>query len=322
MKKFILILCLAILILLTSIWVENKKDIIHKPISDENKTPPLLHGSVSSKLSPNPIIEPMVFTLNQTTAYPGDCLSLYISKSNNMAQFSVTVPFYDRPLTFFPYKDGYIGLIPIYAWITTGSYQIEAIDNLNNSTVILPVEILPKTFDVQYLKVKESTATIYTNDNAAKDQVYFDAARANPIQEKLWDGPFIQPAEGELTTDYNSMRYTNDNPTPSRHLALDIANSQGTIIQASNNGKVVLAKELIVTGNSVVIDHGMGVFSSSFHMSEITVEEGTFVSKGDTIGKMGSTGYSTGSHLHFAIWKEGTFVNPWFFFDTDPVNFN
>lgn len=318
MKRLTLIFCIAILILLGSIWNQNKNN---KSVLEHDQTPSKLQGSVSSIIYTIPNSQSIAFTLNQSFAYPGDCLSVFVNNSTNLEQFSVTVPFYDKPLTFFPYDNGYVGMIPIYAWVSTGTYQVEASNLANNTVTTLPIEILPKTFDVQYLKVSGSTATIYTDDNAAKDQVYFDAARANPIQEKLWDGSFIQPAQGEITTDYNSMRYTNDDPTPSRHLAIDIANSEGTTIQASNSGKVVLSRELIVTGNSVVIDHGMGIFSSSFHMSEIAVQEGTIVSKGDTIGKMGSTGYSTGSHLHFAIWKEGTFLNPWYFFETDPVDF-
>ena len=91
---------------------------------------------------------------------------------------------------------------------------------------------------------------------------------------------------------------------------------------ASNNGKVVLAMNLITTGNTIVIDHGMGIFTSSFHMSKLLVKEGDFVSKGDVIGKMGSTGYSTGSHLHFGIWEDGTYLNPWTFFAKNPIGFN
>ena len=82
-----------------------------------------------------------------------------------------------------------------------------------------------------------------------------------------------------------------------------------------------MAKKLITTGNTIVIDHGMGIFTSYFHMSELLVKEGDFVSKRDVIGKMGSTGYSTGSHLHFAIWMDGTFLNPWTFFAKDPIDF-
>lgn len=321
MKKLVLIIILAILILLFSIWIDPKETSLHSPVTDNLDSTRLLKGQVSSNIAFETINLPLDFILNQSTAYPGDCISLYVKNAKDISHFTVIANFYEKPITFFPYKEGYIGFIPIYAWLTIGDYKIEALDNKSNISTTLDLEILPKNFDVQYLKVNETTSAIYTNDNAAKDQVYFDEARSNPIQEKLWEGPFVKPAEGEITTDYNATRYTNDNPTPSRHLAIDIANLEGTPIIASNHGKVVLAKALIVTGNSVVIDHGMGLFTSSFHLSEINVEEGEYVAKGDLIGKMGSTGYSTGSHLHFAVWKEGTFINPWYLFDKDPSEF-
>ncbi|PKM94323.1 MAG: hypothetical protein CVU84_12775 [Firmicutes bacterium HGW-Firmicutes-1] len=267
------------------------------------------------------ITKELDFKLNKTSAYPGDSFAVFVSNTNSAENFSVTAPFYTNKIRFYKYKDGFIGLIPIYAWSTPGKYQVKATNSQTKLLTTLDVEILPKAFDVQYLKVAKSTVAIKTTNNSAKDQVYFDAARANPIQEKLWDGAFIQPVKGKITTEYSATRYTNDNPTPSRHLAIDIANISGTPIMASNNGKVVLAKELIITGNTIVIDHGLGVFTSSFHLSKIQVKEGDFVKKGDIIGKMGSTGYSTGSHLHFAIWKDGTFLNPWTFFENDPIEF-
>jgi len=261
------------------------------------------------------------FKLNKTSVYPGDSFAVFVANTDLAENFSVSASFYNKPIHFYKHEGGFVGLIPVYAWIASGKYQIKVSDTQTKLNTTLDVKILPKTFDVQHLKVSKSTAAISTSNNSAKDQVYFDAARANPIQEKLWDGVFIQPVKGEITTEYCATRYTNDNPTPSRHLAIDIANNTGTPIMASNNGKVVLAKKLIITGNTIVIDHGMGIFTSSFHLSKILVKEKDFVKKGAVIGKMGSTGYSTGPHLHFAIWKDGTFLNPWTFFEKDPIAF-
>ncbi|WP_069998558.1 M23 family metallopeptidase [Cellulosilyticum sp. I15G10I2] len=267
------------------------------------------------------IVKALDVRLNKTSVYPGDSFAVFVSNTDLAENFSVSAPFYNKPIQFYKYEDGFVGLIPVYAWSTPGKYQIQVSDVRTKRLTTLEVKIFPKTFDVQYLKVSKSTAAIATTNNSAKDQVHFDAARANPIQEKLWNGAFIQPAKGRITTDYCATRYTNDNPTPSRHLAIDIANNTGTPIMASNNGKVVLAKKLIITGNTIVIDHGLGVFTSYFHLSKILVKEKDFVKKGDIIGKMGSTGYSTGPHLHFAIWKDGTFLNPWTFFEKDPIEF-
>ncbi|MDF2595731.1 MAG: uncharacterized protein K0R69_2072 [Clostridia bacterium] len=267
------------------------------------------------------IVEALEVRLNETSVYPGDSFAIFISNTDLAENFSVSAPFYNKPIQCYKQEEGFVGLIPVEAWSAPGKYQIQVSDTRTKGLTTLDVNILPKTFDVQYLKVSKSTAAIATTNNSDKDQVYFDAARANPIQEKLWKGAFVQPAKGRITTDYCATRYTNDNPTPSRHLAIDIANSTGTSIVASNNGKVVLAKKLIVTGNTVVIDHGWGVFTSYFHLSKISAKEKDFVTKGNIIGEIGSTGYSTGPHLHFAIWKDGTFLNPWTFFEKDPIEF-
>ena len=293
------------------------------PLTDPTTSPTENNAFVpSSTFSPNNNIKfsKPSFSLNQTSVYPGDTIAVFVSGLNK-GGFTVNAPFYDKTINFYPYNKGYVGFIPIYAWLTPATYQIKAYVNGSDLIKTFDIEVLPKKFDVQHLIVDESTATILTNDNAAKDQVYFDRARSNPIQKKLWESAFIQPVAGTITTDYCSTRYTNNNSTPSRHLAIDIANDLGTPIKASNNGKVVLAKKLITTGNTIVIDHGMDIFTSYFHMSELLVKEGDFVSKRDVIGKMGSTGYSTGSHLHFAIWMDGTFLNPWTFFSKDPIDF-
>ncbi|PKM94155.1 MAG: M23 family peptidase [Firmicutes bacterium HGW-Firmicutes-1] len=324
MKKLTLGLCLIIGLVIISIWMQNKNNLDNQDNSKEmdNLQFQLIIDEISTLIvNDAPQDLPISYELNQTTAYPGDSFAILVTDVKETESFTVTAPFYNEELHFYPYEEGFIGIIPIYAWTTPGQYTILASNSRDELVITLNVEILAKEFDVQYLKVKGSTAAINTSDNSANDQVYFDAARANPIQEKLWDGPFIQPTDGKISTDYCATRYTNDNPTPSRHLAIDIANQTGTPIVASNHGKVVLAKELIITGNTIVIDHGLGIFTSSFHLSEIDVKEGTLVAKGDVIGKMGSTGYSTGPHLHFAIWKDGTFLNPWTFFEKDPVEF-
>jgi hypothetical protein len=320
LKKPVFVMCAILIFMFSAMWMDA---VLH-----DDRTSPrrgdealALPESFISLICNAPPARQLGFTLSQSSAGPGDCISVYIEHAKKPGQFTVTAPFYEKPIAFFPYGDGYVGLVPIYAWLIPGDYPIRVKDLLAHTESTLIVRILPKSFDAQYLWVTESIAALRTDDNEAKDQAYFDAARSHPIPRKLWEGPFIRPAEGWITTSYNSMRYTNGNPVPTRHLAIDIANAEGTPVLASNNGRVVLARKLILPGNSVVIDHGMGIYTSSLHLSEIAVKEGMDVMKGDVIGKMGSTGYSSGPHLHFVVWKEGTFLDPGFFFTTDPVAF-
>ena len=95
-----------------------------------------------------------------------------------------------------------------------------------------------------------------------------------------------------------------------RSVILDIAAAEGTPVSAAGGAKVVFAGEMKFYGNTVILDHGLGLFSFYNHMSVIYVEEGQMVAKGDKIGEVGTTGYSTGPHLHWNIRLFETNVDP------------
>ena len=125
----------------------------------------------------------------------------------------------------------------------------------------------------------------------------------------LGDGAFFQPTEGKVFPNFGQRRIYNDAPR-STHTGVDIAAPQGDPIRAANAGKVVLASHLYLSGNAVIIDHGLGVFSFYGHMSKILVKRGQAVGKGDVIGKCGTTGRSTGPHLHWAVRVFDSRVDP------------
>jgi murein DD-endopeptidase MepM/ murein hydrolase activator NlpD len=125
----------------------------------------------------------------------------------------------------------------------------------------------------------------------------------------LGDGAFFQPNEGKVFPNFGQRRIYNDAPR-STHAGLDIAAPQGDPIRAANAGNVVLASHLYLSGNAVIIDHGLGVFSFYGHMSRLLVKRGQAVRKGDVIGKCGTTGRSTGPHLHWAIRVFDSRVDP------------
>ncbi|MBP9921091.1 MAG: peptidoglycan DD-metalloendopeptidase family protein [Proteiniclasticum sp.] len=120
---------------------------------------------------------------------------------------------------------------------------------------------------------------------------------------------FIWPASGRFTSPFG-YRIHPISRTRRMHTGIDIANSSGTNIAASQNGKVISAGYKGTYGNLVVIKHGNGMETAYAHLSRISVSVGDVVTQGQSIGKMGSTGGSTGSHLHFEIRKNGTAVNP------------
>jgi murein DD-endopeptidase MepM/ murein hydrolase activator NlpD len=127
--------------------------------------------------------------------------------------------------------------------------------------------------------------------------------------ERLWKGDFLLPLQNPLSTPFGTKRIINVE-TVSIHKGLDMKGEEGEEIKASNTGRVVLADELFFGGNTIILDHGQGIFTIYMHMSGFIVSPGDLVSKNDTIGFVGSTGRSTGPHLHFGVKVAGINANP------------
>ena len=134
-------------------------------------------------------------------------------------------------------------------------------------------------------------------------------------EQQYWSGLFVMPCDGRITSEFGLKRYINNAKTPSRHAGIDIANAKGTVVCAPNGGKVVFAQLLQLSGNTVVIEHGLGLKSYFFHMDSLAVKQGQMVEKGDKVGEIGTTGFSTGPHLHYQLMMFGASVNPWEAFD-------
>jgi murein DD-endopeptidase MepM/ murein hydrolase activator NlpD len=94
------------------------------------------------------------------------------------------------------------------------------------------------------------------------------------------------------------------------HNGADLRAKTGTPIRSANRGRVVLAKELFFTGNTVIVDHGLGIYLLYAHLSRIDVKPGATVDNGQVIGLSGATGRVTGPHLHWGVRIQGARVNP------------
>ena len=144
------------------------------------------------------------------------------------------------------------------------------------------------------------------NEERQKLRDIFD--RVTP--ERLWDGKFRIPLDGVTTgTNFGKRRILNGNPG-SPHGGVDLPGATGTPIHAAQRGRVVLAEELFFSGNTVVVDHGLGIYTFYGHLSEINVKVGDAVETGAVLGKVGATGRVTGPHLHWGLTVERARVNP------------
>ena len=259
--------------------------------------------------------------LNKTTFEPGDSIGVLIEQPFGL-DYRIETPIFKNTIGIFYHQDELVALVPIDSRTSPGRYSLSLYEDSTNRLIeTLEYQITEKIFETQQLSVSASTASLRSDENAKKDAEKFKNAKAHSVGEKLWDGPFIQPVEGRISTEYSVIRYVNSGTESSRHTAIDIAAPQGTPIKAAHNGIVTFSSDLIISGNVVVLDHGLGLFTTYVHMHKIYVEDGQEVKKGDIIGEVGTTGYSTGPHLHFAVSKSGVNLNPWKFMAEDPLVF-
>ncbi len=135
----------------------------------------------------------------------------------------------------------------------------------------------------------------------------------NSSPKQLWEGPFLRMSNAApmaLFGDKRIYRYNKKNVAESVHEGVDLASTARAPIEASNKGIVVFTGFLGIYGNTVIIDHGMGLFSLYAHLSSIDTSAGKKVEKGAKIGLSGLSGLAGGDHLHFSMIVGGQFVNP------------
>jgi len=218
-----------------------------------------------------------------------------------------------------PSKNERFAIIPLNYYVKSGNYKLEFyLESNQNKRKIseINLKVKNKNFDKQYLVIDEKVANTTKNEKAYTEYAkIFSPVREKSVNKKLWEGKFILPVEGRISTEFGMMRYVNGSLTSYRHSGIDLAVKEGTEIKATNTGKVVLSTELIMTGNTIVIDHGLGIFSVYFHLNSLYIKKDDFVKKGDIIGTVGTTGFSTGPHLHFTMSYYKTNLNPHTFID-------
>jgi len=186
--------------------------------------------------------------------------------------------------------------IPTTYSTSTGKYTV----GINAYQV--DIHVKPRDFNVQHLVIDETIVSDTRNDEAYEEfDTLFDPVRLTSQPEDLTDGDFILPVKGRLSTEYGETRDVNGSPTTYRHSGWDIAAPRGTEVKATNRGKVVFSRMLMLTGNTVVIDHGSGIFSTYFHLDTRTCKVDDTIEKSAVVGTVGTTVFSTGPHLHFIM---------------------
>ncbi len=227
----------------------------------------------------------------------------------------VTGEWLGRKLEFFQGRDraGWYALagLDVEAPVGASTLKIDVQRKDGLSHIDLPVEIHPAQYRTQSLSVAprfvEPNPTELKRIKAEiqlKARIFSASA-----QQPLWRGNFRSPVTSPPAGNFGERRMFNGT-LASIHKGLDFRARKGTLVRAANSGVVVLARRLYYEGNCVIVDHGLGLYTISMHLSRISVHEGQHVSTGQRLGLSGATGRVTGPHLHWTVRWEGAYLDP------------
>jgi len=253
--------------------------------------------------------------LDPQVVYQGETLTLRVT-TNNVSE--VLGKFDQQQLRFNRLGDDWVALIGISRCANyIGEYPVNLTlrDNLGNpKQVQFTVRVNAGTFGLQDLTLTPQMSALLDPAvmNAENALVAQTVSQYTPGQ--MWQGAFRSPLDVKnprVSTGFGERRsYNGGKPGLCGHEGTDFAVKGGTPVYTPANGVIVLAQKLAVRGNVVFIDHGRGVFTAFYHLDAIDVQAGQRVNAGAVVGQVGTTGFSTGDHLHWSMWVNGIYVEP------------
>jgi murein DD-endopeptidase MepM/ murein hydrolase activator NlpD len=243
---------------------------------------------------------------------PGELV--VVTVSFDQAPSSVGVRAFDRTTTAFAAGNGtWQALVGIDLEQRPGTHILTVETRTGPATRQLTreLEVLPKRFATRRLRVPPEFVDPppALRDRIEKEAAFLQQVYDEPSPERLWRAPFVRPVPHAANSRFGTRSVFNGKPR-SPHAGTDFASSAGTPVKAPNAGRIVAARELFFAGNTVIIDHGLGVFSLLAHLSRMVVREGDRIEAGHIVGRVGATGRVTGAHLHWALRVSGARVDP------------
>jgi murein DD-endopeptidase MepM/ murein hydrolase activator NlpD len=197
--------------------------------------------------------------------------------------------------------------------VVPGAYAvtIEAHRVGHNATLAYELQVGARAFPTRELRVDEAFVNPPAGERARidRDAAELAAVWRAPAAERLWNGAFVRPVPGPANSRFGTRSIFNGQER-SPHSGGDFLSPAGTPVHAPNSGRVVVARSLYFSGNTIVIDHGLGLFSLLAHLATIDVGAGDRLEAGQVVGTVGATGRVTGPHLHWAVRAGGARVDP------------
>ncbi|HET8966921.1 MAG TPA: M23 family metallopeptidase [Candidatus Acidoferrum sp.] len=214
----------------------------------------------------------------------------------------------NREAELFIQPDGTrLGLLPISVQDKPGTFDLNIFAVTDLSPQTLRVTIRKTVFPTQNVKLSPEIEALHSTP---EEMALLKTFKETISTTRAWQDPLAPPVSGCMTSPFGVKRLHNGKPTGEYHGGVDQRTPAGEPIRAVAAGTLTFAQQFNVLGNAVGIDHGQGLESMYLHMSKLAVEPGAQVQRGDILGFAGSTGRSTGPHLHWVLYVNGMNVNP------------
>ena len=244
---------------------------------------------------------------------PGEVVLVRVTAVDPIESVAATA--LDEDVPFFETDDPRVreGLVGLDLAIEPGSYSVRIAGRAGGQdfTVTDTLRVTAKKFPVRRITVEEKFANppASVQERIAREQKLVASIFKKTTGSRYWTAPFHRPVPGIALSSFGKRSIVNGQAR-SPHSGTDFRGAAGTPIEAPNNGRVVLAQDLYYSGNTVIIDHGLGLYSYLAHLSAFRVKAGEAVRKGSVIGLVGATGRVTGPHLHWTTRLLGARVDP------------
>ena len=245
---------------------------------------------------------------------PGEVVLITITAPTPLS--SVNGRAFGRPLAVYEGESPsvWLALVGIDLGTAAGSYSVTVTARAADGAAMSGIHrlsVAPKTFGVRRLRVPEQFVTPppSARERIAREQARLAQVFAVISGTRLWHGAFESPTDGAPVSNFGVRSdYNGKQGTP--HRGTDFSGATGAAVRAPNAGRVVLAADLYFSGQTVILDHGLGLFSLLAHLSRIDVREGDLVDAGVRVGAIGATGRVTGPHLHWSVRIGAASVDP------------
>lgn len=208
-----------------------------------------------------------------------------------------------------------MALLPVPALIAPAPYTVTVAYTASNGIYLQrhqSISVVEGPYDSQEIILPDDKGGLLDPEIGEDELTKLISVWSQVTPIRWWGAPLQRPIapEYETTSPYGTRRSYNGGPYSSYHSGQDFGAPEGVPILAPAPGRIALAEPLQVRGNAILLDHGGGVFTGYWHLSEFMVQEGDFVEVGDTLGLVGTTGLSTGAHLHWELRIYGIAVDP------------